>query len=95
MTIAEMQSRLLNNVKTAKIMDAFLLKCEQGIGFKSLPAAKVVIKQLTEMLIQTKESMLELENQIKELKGKLKKNTNMGMKIKEDLRKENNMRRFY
>ena len=28
MTIAEMQSRLLNNVKTTKIMDAFIQKCE-------------------------------------------------------------------
>ena len=51
MTIAEMESRLLNNVKTVKHIDEFILKCEKGEGFKTVAQAKTVIKKLTEMLI--------------------------------------------
>ena len=95
MYIAEMQSRLLNNVKTKKNLNEFLTKCQEGKGFDNIFQAREVIRQLTEMMIQAKETMESTDEQIKELKAKLKKNTNIGQKIKENLHKENNMRQFY
>ena len=95
MKIAEMESRLLNNVKTVKHMDEFIQQCEEGKAFKNIAQAKSVVKKLTEMLISAKETIALNDENVNELKAKLKKNTNLGLKIKQNLQQENNMRQFY
>ena len=44
MYIAEMQSRLLNNVKTKKNLNEFLTKCQEGKGFDNIFQAREVIR---------------------------------------------------